>query len=321
MVNETVLSAKLDQLTRLVLGVLQHQQRTDTLMHLQAKTLIAQRRARGILQSIHDAEFTVYSQFGDDGIIQYLVDNIAIPETSKCFVEFGVENYTQSNTRFLLFNNNWTGLVMDGSPQNVAYIQQDVLLNWRHHITAQAAFITRENINDLIRQGGINGEIGLLSVDIDGNDYWVLEAIDVVKPLILVSEYNSLFGKDRALTIPYDPAFVRTNAHYSNLYFGCSLKALCHVADKKGYAFVGCNSQGINAYFVRKDALGALKTVSPEEGYVASMIRESKNQQGALTFVAGIDRLRLIQDLPLYDIQSDSTAPIKDLFASELGYA
>src|SRR5436190_6357960 len=97
--------------------------------------------------SIHEIEFQVFSQFGDDGIIQFLVNKLDIP--NKTFIEFGVENYRESNTRFLLFNNNWTGYIIDGSKENIDYVKQD-LIYWACELHAEAAFITRENINQLL---------------------------------------------------------------------------------------------------------------------------------------------------------------------------
>ena len=127
--------------------------------------------------------------------------------------------FSESNTRFLLRKDNWRGLVIDGSPTNVSSIRR-LPEFWQHELTAVASFITRDNINDLFRDAGYTGEIGLLSIDIDGNDYWVWEAIEVVSPVIVVVEYNSVFGPDATVTVPYDPAFTRRAAHHSNLYFG-----------------------------------------------------------------------------------------------------
>lgn len=318
--NDQLLQQRLDQISQVVLALYHQQHKNETIMHLQAKSLIQQIVMRGILDNPQDAEFKVYSQFGDDGFIQYLINHISIPEGARTFIEFGVENYTEANTRFLLFNNNWSGLVMDGSAENIRFIRQDTVLNWRHHLTAKPAFITSENINTLITEAGYSGEIGLLSVDIDGNDYWVLQAIDAIQPIILVAEYNSIYGKEYAVTIPYNPSFSRAAAHHSCLYMGCSLKALCLLTAQKGYSFVGSNSQGINAYFVRNDKLGNLKTFSAASGYVASQIRESKDQQGKLTFASGIQRLRLIEEMPLFDIEQGIPVTIKERYAVELGY-
>lgn len=164
-------------------------------------------------------------------------------------------------------------------------------------------FVTRDNINETIAEAGISGDIGLLSVDIDGNDYWVLEAIDVVSPRILIVEYNSTFGPDAAVSVPYDPWFDRTKAHPSNLYWGASLAALCLAADRKGLAFVGSNSAGNNAFFVRRDLLGDLVPLTPQEGWVDARFRESRDPQGMLTYLGPrAERIAAIADMPLTDV-------------------
>src|SRR5262249_33681403 len=184
----------------------------DSLKILAAQPLIQNIRNGNSAASLHEVEFKVFSQFGDDGIIQYLVHRLApLPDS---FVEFGVEDYRESNTRFLLLNNNWRGLVLDSDASAIQAIQRDELY-WRHTLTAKQAWITRDNINEVIGSAGFSGEIGLLSIDIDGNDYWTWEKLDIVSPAITIVEYNSVFGPDFAITIPYDEKFVRHRAHYS----------------------------------------------------------------------------------------------------------
>jgi hypothetical protein len=249
---------------------------------------------------IHGAEFRVFSQWGEDGILQHLLRHV--PISKKVFVEFGVENYTECNTRFLLMNGNWAGLVIDGSSKNIDFIRQDEIY-WRYNLKADCAFITRENINDLIRRNGIAGEIGLLSIDIDGNDYWVWEAIDIVAPSIVVVEYNSRFGPERAVTVPYDPAFVRTTAHHSNIYYGASLAALCLLARRKDYSFVGCNTAGVNAFFLRRDLRpSALPELTAPEGFVPLKFRESRTSQGELAFLTTDEEADILNQLPLVDV-------------------
>jgi len=279
---------------------------------LAAKVLINQIAARGVLPDIRDAEFKVFSQFGEDGILQYLIRQTRIPRELNTFIEFGVETYVEANTRFLLVNDNWRGLIIDGSEDNIARIKENPLY-WRHDLTAVAAFINAENINQLIADAGFAGEIGILSVDIDGNDYWVWKQIDVVNPIIVVAEYNSVFGPDVAVTIPYDPKFVRSKAHHTNLYWGCSLKALKLLADRKGYALVGSNSAGNNAFFVRRDCLHDLKEISVESAYVESRFRESRDSKGALTFLGGKARLKEIENMGIYDIENDRMVTIRSL--------
>lgn len=283
----------------------------ETNMLLNAKINIDRINKLSTIKNVSDVEFKVFSQWGEDGIIQYLINKIPIER--KVFVEFGVENYTESNTRFLLMNNNWSGLIIDGNKANIDYVKSDDIY-WKYNLKAICSFITRENINDLIKNANIEGDIGLLSIDIDGNDYWIFEKIDIIKPRIVICEYNSVFGVEQEVSVPYKQDFYRTKEHYSNLYFGASLLSLCKLADKKGYYFIGSTSAGNDAFFVRKDLCENLKSISPEEGYVESKFRESRDKDGKLTFVFGEDRLRLIEDKEIYDFKSSKNVTIKNLY-------
>lgn len=278
---------------------------------LLGKQLSNEVRKAGILTNIHNAEFKVFSQFGDDGIIQYLINNIDIDH--KRFIEFGVQDYSESNTRFLLINSNWKGLIIDGNKEYMDKIKWKDYY-WRHDLKAVGEFITKKNINNIFKKNNFTGEIGLLSIDIDGNDFWIWDCIDVINPVIVIVEYNSVFGYEHAITIPYDEAFVRTNAHYSNLYWGASLKALNFLAEKKGYIFVGSNSGGNNAYFVREDKVGAIYTPSIEEGYVESKFRDSRDEDGKLNFISGKERLRTIKDCIVYDVINKKQINIQEIF-------
>jgi hypothetical protein len=254
-----------------------------------------------LIGELKDSEFKVSSQWGEDGIIQFLLKSLPIER--KIFVEFGVQDYRESNTRFLLTNNNWSGLILDGSKGDIKFVKSDPIY-WRYNLKAVHAFVTSENINDLLLDNGIEGEIGLLSVDIDRNDYWVWQAINVVKPAIVVSKYNFRFGPNKAVTTPYAPGFVRSEAHHSMIYYGASLKALCLLAGQKGYAFVGCNSAGNNAFFVRRDLRPAhMPELTSEAGYVADQFRESRNKDGQLTFLSNEEELKILNSLPLIEVE------------------
>jgi hypothetical protein len=285
-----------DQIPRLIREI-------ETSKLLTGKLLANQVKVAGPGRELRDVEFRVFSQWGDDGIIQYLIHNVPLP--NDAFVEFGVEDYQEANTRFLLLNDNWRGLIMDGGAENIARVHHEDLY-WRHDLTAICEFISRENINQLISRAGFTGPIGLLSVDIDGNDYWVWEAIDAVDAAIVIVEYNSVFGSRKALSVPYDPKFRRTQAHPSNLFWGCSLRALCLLGEKKGYAFVGCNSNGNNAYFVKSSLAKNLRIKTPDEGYVMSRFRESRDAAGQLTYAGGEQRLALIANMEVMDVENNT---------------
>jgi hypothetical protein len=248
---------------------------------------------------LKNIEFSVFSQFGDDGIIQWLIHHLDIP--NKTFIEFGVEDYSESNTRFLMMNDNWSGFVMDGDVKNIDKLKSQPFY-WRHDLAAQSVFITRDNINLLIDQQNFNQELGLLHIDLDGNDYYIWKAINVINPIIVIVEYNSLFGFDRPISVIYDDSFIRKNAHYSNLFWGASLLSLNNLANQKGYSFIGCNSAGNNAYFVRNDKLNdKVKTITLADGFVQSKYRESRDRNGQLTYLSKQDAKKLLSGIKVFN--------------------
>ncbi len=284
---------------------------------LQSQMLAKSNRALTKLSALHEAEFCAFSQWGEDGIIDWLVERL--PGISNSFIEFGVENYRESNTRLLLQMRNWRGLVMDGSQAHIDDIRSQNI-HWRHDLTAKCAFIDRDNINRLLVDAGFQGEVGLLSVDIDGNDYWVWQAIDVVSPAIVVCEYNAVLGDLHALTVPYQADFQRTRAHHSNLYFGASIRALVNLGRAKGYTFVGTTSTGCNSFFVRNDLAPGILSALDEVWAFPSAVREARDEQGRLLFVSGGARAGLIGHLPLVDLDRDertSLSECTDLYSAE----
>lgn len=256
-----------------------------------------------------DYEFKVYSQWGEDGIIDHLCH--VVNPSSRSFVEFGVETYVEANTLFLLKHRNWRGLVIDGSQANIDKLKSSSVF-WKHDLQADASFITKDNINDIISRNGFVGEIGLLSVDIDGNDYWVWDAINCVRPVIVVSEYNSLFGSKATISTPYQADFYRTSAHRSNMYYGASIAALDHLARKRGYSLVAGNSAGNNVFFVRNDCLNTLRPQSIEEAYVKAAFRESRGDTGQVLSLEFRERQEAIGELPVVDVVSGRTLSLKE---------
>lgn len=252
-------------------------------------------------KNIKDYEFKVFSQWGEDGIIQHLTQCIEIQ--NKTFIEFGVEDFFESNCRFLLMKDDWKGFVIDGSTENIQRLKTSYFY-WKHHLVSVDKFITKENINEILSMSGFGEDLGILSIDLDGNDYHILEAIKNFKPRILICEYNPYFGSSRKITVPYRADFHRKNAHYSNLYFGASLAALTYLANIKGYSLVGAGSMGNNAFYVRNDLLNDklnVKTVS--EAYSNVNFRESKDELGNLSFLSADKRFEVIKGLPVFDVE------------------
>ena len=285
-------------------------QDTETSLILQGKILSELNRNKSS-KNIQDYEFKVFSQNGEDGIIQFLIQNTEIK--NKIFVEFGVETYKEANTKFLLLNNGWSGLIIDGDKDAMEKIASSDL-HWKYDLKSIGNFITKDNINEIIKSAGIEGEIGLLSVDIDGNDYWVFENIDCVNPQILIMEYNSMFGDIHKISVPYDENFARSQKHYSNLYYGASIAALCDIANKKGYDLVGSNSFGNNLFFIRHDCNKLKIKLTPKEAYVKSKFRESRDENGKLTFLSHKEGLELIKNEPVVNIEDKKTYSIGEVF-------
>ena len=243
-------------------------------------------------------EYQVFSQAGDDGLIQHLVRHV--PISHRIFVEFGVENYLESNTHFLLWKDHWAGLVMDGSQKHIDFIRRDPLY-CRRALKAERAFITVANINQLLADHLPTQSIGLLSIDIDGNDYWIWKAIQKVTPAIVITEYNHRFGASRAVTVPYAEDFVRGQAHPSRIYYGASLKGLWILAQEKGYDLVGCNSFGNNAFWVRRDLRPAsLRALTTEEAYCSGQFKEGCDARG--NALSPEQEQEILKSLPLVEI-------------------
>ncbi len=218
---------------------------------------------------INRHEMRVFSQNGEDGVLLYLFSTIGT--TDRRFIEFGVSDGKECNCANLAINFGWSGLMMDGSERNVSAARrhyQEQLIEDAGRVRISQAFISAENVNQLFRDHGIEGEIDLLSIDIDGNDYWVWKAIDAVTPRLVVIEYNAVFGYEKAVTLRYKADFDRFCRGHDPLCFGASLAALRKLGEEKGYMLVGCDSFGVNAFFVRRDcATDGLAPITPEAAF------------------------------------------------------
>lgn len=284
----------------------------DDMLMVQSAAASMHIRALHEPRSLHDVELRVFSQWGEDGIIAWLVAHL--PGIPTSFVEFGVEDYVESNTRYLLQTRNWRGLILDASTAHVATIRAR-RESWRHDLRADSLFITADNIDGALRDGGFSGDIGLLSIDIDGNDYWILEAMTVASPWILVCEYNALFGDKHAVSVPYVSDFTRFSTHPSGLFFGASLPAFEHLAAAKGYTLVGSNSAGTNAFFVRNDVVKMLNGFPSDRRGSPSRLREGRDSGGAFTLASGSARVKAIDSLEVIDVRSKSRRALASLGA------
>ena len=196
-------------------------------------------------------ERQIYSQGGEDGVLEEIFNRIGTT-TNKHFVEFGVSQGTENNTAYLLMSG-WKGLWLEGSEKFYVSIQKNFApLIENGFLVARNAFITAENIENYFKENVVPSEPDLLSIDIDGNDYWIWKAITNYKPRVLVIEYNSLLGPTQLVVMPYKPDWVWDR----KMHFNSGLKAYELLGKEKGYSLVYCNIIGNNAFFVRNDVMG-----------------------------------------------------------------
>ena len=191
--------------------------------------------------------FKVYSQNDEDGILEEIFKRVG--DGDRRFVEFGVQSGLECNTAKLLIDG-WRGLWIEKSAQSTAHIREH-FQSFLHtqNLTLLEEHVTAENIDALLSKSGFVGDIDLLSVDIDFNDYWVWKAMQVARPRVVSIEYNASLRPPLSLVVPYNPDSIWTGGNY----FGASLEALVRLGTLKGYRLVGCCFAGVNAFFVRDD--------------------------------------------------------------------
>ena len=277
---------------------------------IKAKLLSVKNRYFKKIKDLSDVEFQVYSQWGEDGIIDWLINKF--PEIPKSFLEIGTQDYRESNTRFLLINKNWDGFLIEADKAAIKDIKSQRVY-WKHNLRAINEFITKDNINNIIKKFNIPKKLGLLSLDIDGVDYWVLKKLSVLDPSIIICEYNSLFGQKKSVTVPYKENFIRSDMHHSNLYYGASIKAFIDLMKKKNYFLIGTNSAGNNAFFVKKNIWNKARKLIINKKVFDSKFRESRNTKGELTFLDKKSSLKLIQNKLIIDLKNKNKKKIFEL--------
>ncbi len=253
-------------------------------------------------KNLWDAEVKVYSQWGEDGILDYLCERVELSKPKV--LEIGAGNFSECNSRFLAENRNASIFAVDGREDLLSSIERNSIL-WKNHIFAHEAWVSPTNINEIISEARKSiGDIDLFSLDLDGNDYWILQEANLESVSIVVVEYNPLFGHLRSVSVPRDDEFDRKKKHYSWLFYGASLKAFEYLLDGKDFKFIGTNRVGNNAFFVRK-SLAAQVPIIPNTDYSVYTdwrVRESRSKDGKLTFCSGYERVDQMSALTLVNV-------------------
>lgn len=200
-------------------------------------------------RSLNLFEHKVYSQDGTDGILREVFRRVG--EAPRHFVEFGAGNGLENNTTFLVVQG-WAGLWIDGHEERVEQARQTFAEPVdAGRLTILREFITKDNIEQLFCSAHVPQEPSVISIDIDGNDYWVFEALSSFRPMVFVVEYNAMFPPDASWVMSHNPLHEwRTDS-----YQGASLKALTDLAARKGYTLIACSLAGINSFFLRDDLI------------------------------------------------------------------
>jgi hypothetical protein len=234
----------------------------------------------GKLPPVRDTGFRVFSQFEEDGKLLFIFSVLGMEH--KSFVEIGSDDGVNSNSANLYFNFGWHGLFIDANKKSIRRGRRFFARYphpWFYKPTFVCSKVTRENVNELIENAGYSGEIGLLSIDIDGNDYWIWDAISVAEPQVVIIETHNEFGLNN-IVVPYDADYSYPGKH--PLYHGASPVAMTNLANKKGYRLVGANELGFNFIFVRK---GLAEKELPEVS-VESVLTHPSLQEGYRKFEA-----------------------------------
>lgn len=219
--------------------------------------------ARGVVPGLSEVGFRCFSQFEEDGILLFIFAIIGM--TNKTAVEICAGNGTESMTANLILNHGWWGHLFDGDQRKVDEGREfygNSKDTWLYPPRFNQAWITAANVNDVIRSSGVEGDIDLLALDIDGMDYWVWNAIECIRPRVVVCETHNVIGPDDALTVPYDPNFVTSTPDYHS----ASLAAMTKLAERRGYRLVGTHRYGFNAFFIANEiAADRLPAVIPAQ--------------------------------------------------------
>jgi len=229
----------------------------------QMQILLAQNYRRMVAQgdplpAFSEVEFSCCSQNGEDGILLLIFS--AVGPRSKRVVEICAGDGIECNAANLIINHGWTGLLFDGEAEAIrrgkAFYAERTNA-WRFHRlppTLVRAWITVDNVNPLIEENGFSGEIDLLSLDLDGVDFWIWKSIKCIAPRVVVLEYNNRWAPQQSVTVPYVGDFAASGASVEGEgYFGASLLAFARLGKEKGYRLVGANGPNTNAFFLRND--------------------------------------------------------------------
>ena len=262
------------------------------------------------IEWLWDAEYSVYSQLVEDGILDYICSALGIDRPH--YLDFGAGDVCLSNGRWLLQSRGGAGVFVDARDDLSRTLSESELGVYTDSTSIQS-FLDYENSPSILEEAKkrLEGVIDIFSLDLDGQDYWVLNSLLKLNAKIIVLEYQAHLGPSLAITVPQSKVFDRTSAHFSWIYYGASLGAFTHLLADRGYVLIGSNRQRTNAFFVQKDLVSSSPLseikVPTLESLCDSRGGESRNSSGELVGVQGLGRRELISDTSWTDVKTGKT--------------
>lgn len=263
----------------------------------------SQRSCYPNLSDIRQAEVRVFSQNGEDGILDFIFEQLQLIKPN--ILEIGVGDFTECNSKFANFFRS-AGVYLLDSDKGLSQIYERYRsrrINSRFFF--EQTWIDTANAKEIFSRAKSKlATIDVLSIDIDGNDFWVLREIPLDGVQVIIVEYNPSLSDSKPITVVYDPSFDRTKKHYSWKYYGATLEAFQDLLEGRGFSFIGATSQGTNAFFVKSDFVNLFrKVIKNTSEYKNLDSREARNQEGALSFIDIRSEREILKDLPFVDVQ------------------
>ena len=261
------------------------------------------------INNLWDAEYSVFSQWGEDGILNFLCSSLQIQRPN--YLDFGAGDVRYSNGRWLLESKGGAAVFVDARRDLYSSLQKSGLLV-SCDVTAIRSYLTYENAPTVYSDAltRLGGSIDVFSIDLDGQDYWILESIAELDAKIIVLEFQAYLGHEIAVTVPRSLTFDRTKAHFSWIYYGASLLAFTDLLTERGYSLVGTNRQRGNAFFVRTDLFKSSELVRLSVPSVQELCDsqggESRDESGKFVGLQGNDRCELVSNLSWFDCRTGS---------------
>jgi len=259
------------------------------------------------VKKLSDVDYKIFSQNGEDGILDYLIHQLNLEKPK--FIEIGVGDYTEANTRFIFERCSPKGTIVDCIENLEDKVKKNLKL-WKGELKIINKIVNSKNIIEIMQESNCSSDLDIFSLDIDGIDYWIIDKLPKNFSKIVVLEYNSTFGNEIEVTIPNIENFDRTKYHYSNLCYGMSFQAAIKLMEKKNFYYIGTNLFNNNIFFISKkfskEKYFKNLVIGKSEYNGDAFFRESRDKDGNLNYLSGKKKLREISECKVVDLGNNN---------------